>query len=94
MKTIWIASSQGTYDGVSSAYFTREEAVDTAEYWWAHLTDKERRTTTVSVESWLADVDEDDLRDAETLYRDMIEDHGPLDSWDPITWEEIDGIGA
>ena len=89
MKTIWIARSANDNTDVMRCFFSREEALQTARMYFNHLTDREKKFNTVSVESHRVDVSEDDTRTAQQLY-DWLCDIS-VDAWveGPATYEVI-----
>lgn len=89
MKTIYIArSANDNTDSIRISY-SREEAQREARYQFNHLTDRERRTNTVSVEAYRVSVPEDDPRSAEQLYNDLMAAGDEALFGDPAEWEEI-----
>ena len=89
MKTIWIARSANDGADVMRCFFSREEALQTARMYFNHLTDREKKFNTVSVESHRVDVSDDDTRTAQELY-DWLYDISE-NAWieDPATYEVI-----
>lgn len=89
MKTIYIARSANDNTDSVRVSFSRDEAQREARYLFDHLTDRERRANTVSVEAYRVDVSEDDPRSAEQLYNDLMADGDDALLGDPAEWEEI-----
>ena len=89
MKTIWIAREANGNTDNCRVFFTRQEAEDAAHGYYAHMTERERRENTVSLESWPVDVSNDDPRTAEELWSDLLYDGDESLYGDPATWEEI-----
>lgn len=54
--------------------FDHAEATEAARMEYQHLTEKERKGSTISVESYIIELAEDDTRDAKTLYHDLLEE--------------------
>lgn len=77
MKRIYIAREADDNSDTYRAYFDRESAESMAWQYFTHLTARERRTRSVTVEGYLVPVDDDDPRDAETLWRDLLLDDDP-----------------
>ena len=76
-KAIWIArTSDGSSDSYD-AFFDRDKAVSHAGYLFDHLTSWEKKTHTVSLEEYIADVSPDDSRSAKELFEDMLRDDAP-----------------
>lgn len=93
MKPIWITRSANDSADAMRCFFSREEALQTAHMYFSHLTDREKKLTTVSVESHHVAVSEDDTRTAQELYDYLydISENGWIE--DPATYEVItDGI--
>lgn len=89
MKTIYIARSANDNTDSIRVTFRRDEARREARCLYDHLTDRERRVNTVSVEAYRVDVSEDDPRSAEQLYNDLMADGDDALFGDPAEWEEI-----
>lgn len=87
-KNIWIARVADDNSDAYRAYYGMESARDQAVDYFDHLTAGERRTHTVSIESYSVEVPDDDDRSAEALVRDLLlEDCEEL--LNPDTYEEI-----
>lgn len=82
MKRIYIARVADDNSDAYRAYFDRESAEATARSYFNHLTPRERMTRSVTVEGYLLPVADDDPRDAETLWRDLLLDDDPA-TYDP-----------
>lgn len=92
-KTLYIARVTDGNSDSYRAYFTRAEALGTAQEYAAHLTDAEKASHTVSLESYSVTVSDDDQRTAEALYNallleedDVIGNSSNADAWQEITW--------
>lgn len=82
MKRIWIARVADDNSDAYCACFDRESAESKARSYFDHLTARERRTHSVTVEGYLVPVADDDQRDAESLWRDLLLDDDPA-TYDP-----------
>ena len=88
MKTIWIARSANDNTDVMQCFFSKEEALQTAHMYYNHLTDREKKFNTVSVESYNADVSDTDTRTAEQLYCHLMDDYEVMVNG-PTTYEKV-----
>jgi len=80
-KMIYIARVADDNSDAYRATFDKAEARRIAESYKAHLTDRERKTHTVTVEGYLIKIEDGETRNAETLWRDMmIDDTAPIDA--------------
>lgn len=80
-KMIYIARVADDNSDAYRATFDKAEARRIAESYKAHLTDRERRTHTVTVEGYMIEIADGETRDAQTLWDDMlIDDTAPIDA--------------
>ena len=85
MKKIIYIAETGTDDNTTAtAFFTEAEAQKEAEYLYDHLTNREKKTHTVSVQAFEIDCEAD--QSAEEAYRDWCL---YSDYTDPILYREI-----
>ena len=89
MKTVYIARVADNNTDDYKAFFDAKDARKYAEYFESHLTPKELKNNTISLETYiLPDVAADDSRSATELVRDMlIDDTFPID---PNEYEVIE----
>ncbi len=90
-KIIYIARVSDGNSDAYCAFFTHNEALSIAQEYAAHLTSKEKKDHTVSLESYTVTISDDDKRNAEDLFNALLleEDSVTGDSNNPDTWEEI-----
>lgn len=87
-KTIWIARVADDNSDAYTACYDQPSARAAAGNYFDHLTPGERRTHTVSVESYSVEAPDGDDRSAEILVRDLLAEDSE-DLLNPDTWEEI-----
>lgn len=87
-KNIWIARVADDNSDAYRAFYDMKSARKQAGNYFDHLTAGERKTHTVSVESYTVEVADDDERSADLLVQDLlVEDCEEL--LNPDTYEEI-----
>jgi len=68
IKLIWIARSANSNTDSMAVYDDQASALDWAKDAYYHLTERERRANTVSVESYAVEVPDGDTRTARDIY--------------------------
>ena len=87
-QMIWISRESDGNNDAMYAYFDEEQARKDSEYAYNHLTESERKRTTVSVEGYEVEIDEDDDRPAGVVVSDMLNDD--TFPYDPIFYDVIE----
>lgn len=87
-KTIWIAREFDDNSDAMRVTFDREQAEAMAQSYFDHLTAAERKTHTVSIEGYIVEVADDDTRDADTLWSDLIIEDDPA-TYNPDYYSEV-----
>ena len=83
-KNVYIARVATATEDAYNAYYTREAAEKQAREWYNHLTERERKNHTVSVEMYIITAEQDQTAKeayTEAIYHDMLTD--------PVEYTEI-----
>ena len=91
-KTIYIARVADDNSDAYRAFFGFDAAADCARSYAAHLTARELKTHTVTLEGYPTAIEDDDPRDAETLWHDLLNDDDSV-TYDPEIYKEYQGSG-
>lgn len=86
-KTIWIAREFDDNSDACFETFDKEKAISEAEYMLRLLTKRERERTSVAVEGYDVEVQDNDTRSAKDIFFDMIDD--ACDGIDPDHYIDI-----
>jgi len=93
-KNLYVARTADSFEDTFKVFYNKEDATEAAKDMFYHLTARERGENTVTVETYLVTVEENDERTAEQLYSDLLDEESPevlnIPDYDEITEIERD----